>query len=65
MTLGGLTFPERLAVAGVGMSARPGIGRTEGALLAPRGGKVSRQADANPAARREELNPLAPSARLC
>jgi hypothetical protein len=41
LTLGGLTFPERVAVAGVGMSARPGIGRTEGALLAPRGGKVA------------------------
>ena len=37
MTLGGLSFPERLAVAGVGLPARPGVGRTEGALLAPRG----------------------------
>lgn len=36
MTLRGLTFPERLAVAGVGAPARPGIGRVEGTVLAPR-----------------------------
>lgn len=35
MTLYGLSVPERVAVAGVGAPARPGIRRTEAALLAP------------------------------
>ncbi len=41
-TLGGLTFAERLAAVGVGRPARPGVRRTEGALLAARDGTARR-----------------------